>query len=87
MLCILSKHRFALPLICLQVNRLEGIFQDRFKFETRNFQIPSLKSDTGLLRAVSDFIDEYNSPDNLIIVYYGGHGYTGLETHKFKLAA
>ena len=71
----------------MQVDRLEKIFGHKFNFETRSFQIPSTKSDTGVLRAVTEFIDEYNSPDNLMIVYYGGHGYKGTETEQFKLAA
>ena len=69
------------------MDRLERIFRDLFHFEIQNFRIPSFKSDTALLDAVSRFAHEYNSPDNLMIIYYGGHGYKGTETEQFKLAA
>ncbi|MCJ1472685.1 hypothetical protein MMC13_001334 [Lambiella insularis] len=71
----------------LKVDKLQAIFRDKFSFETVPFQIPSANSDTALLEKVSHFVHEYNSPDNLMIVYYGGHGYKGTETEQFKLAA
>jgi hypothetical protein len=71
----------------LQVKRLESIFSDKFGYDTKNFEIPSEKSETALLHTVTEFVHEYNSPDNLMIVYYGGHGYEGTETQLFKLAA
>ncbi|MCJ1315907.1 hypothetical protein MMC15_001227 [Xylographa vitiligo] len=70
-----------------EVDRLQAIFKNQFNFETQYFQIPPNKSDTALLAAVTNFANEYNSPDNLMIVYYGGHGYKGYETQQFKLAA
>ncbi|MCJ1438958.1 hypothetical protein MMC27_008348 [Xylographa pallens] len=70
-----------------EVDRLQAIFKTQFNFETQHFQIPPNKSDTALLAAVTNFANEYNSPDNLMIVYYGGHGYKGSETQQFKLAA
>ena len=69
------------------MDRLQAIFKTQFNFETQHFQIPPNKSDTALLAAVTNFANEYNSPDNLMIVYYGGHGYRGSETQQFKLAA
>ena len=66
---------------------MEKIFREQFGFETKYFLIPSVNSDTGLLHTVTEFVHEYNSPDNLMIVYYGGHGYEGGETNLFKLAA
>ncbi|KAL9117701.1 MAG: hypothetical protein Q9187_005758 [Circinaria calcarea] len=68
-------------------NRLQTIFKDRLRYETQDFQIPSTKSETSFHHAVSSFVNAYNSPDNLMIVYYGGHGYKGTETNQFKLAA
>ena len=66
---------------------MQTIFKSQFNFETQHFEIPANKSDTALLAAVTNFVNEYNSPDNLIIMYYGGHGYKGTETDQFKLAA
>ncbi|MCJ1242558.1 hypothetical protein MMC14_010567 [Varicellaria rhodocarpa] len=37
------------------VDRLESIFRDRFRFEIQKFRIPSSKSDTALLNTVSRF--------------------------------
>lgn len=66
---------------------MRKIFATDFHFETEFFQIPSLKSETALNTKVANFVHEYDSPDNMVIVYYAGHGYVGEETKQFKLAA
>ena len=70
-----------------EVDSLNKVFADKFNFETDYFQIPSERWQTGLMRKVHDFMWNYDSPDSLAIMYYGGHGYLGKETNEFKFAA
>jgi len=70
-----------------QVDRLQTIFKERFHYTTDIFEIPSERSETGLHKKIADFAHEYNEPNNLMILYYAGHAYTGLETQALKLAA
>ena len=66
---------------------LRDFFKEAFYFETEHFEIPSKRSETDLIMEVSTFMSSYDSPECLAIIYYGGHGYEGRETKKFKLAA
>ena len=70
-----------------QVVKLRLLFENEFHFKTVHFEIPSQRWETALHKAVADFCYEYDSPEDLAIVYYGGHAYTGTETNHFKLAA
>ncbi len=70
-----------------EVVLLRELFEEKFHFETQTFQIPSKKCSTALMAKVAAFCMEYDSPDCLTIIYYGGHGYSGQETGSFKLAA
>lgn len=70
----------------MQVDALHAFFRDEFHFETDYYEIPSQRWRTGLNKKLSDFIWEYDSPDCLVLIYYGGHAYTGEETGLFKLA-
>lgn len=57
-----------------EISRLERIFSGTFNFQVEQYRIPSEKTLTGLDAKVSEFAHRYNSPNNLAIVYYGGHG-------------
>lgn len=70
-----------------EVDNLREIFAEGFLFETDHFEIPSERWQTALQRKVADFIHEYDSPDCMVIIYYGGHGYIGEETGQLKLSA
>lgn len=69
------------------MDALRKIFAKDFHFETDFYEIPSVKWETALNTKVANFVHEYDSPDNMVIVYYAGHGYVGEETKQFKLAA
>lgn len=69
------------------MDALHKILDQGFHYETDFYQIPSAKWETALNTKIANFVHEYNSPDNMVIVYYAGHGYVGDETRKFKLAA
>ena len=84
--CVDSTREF-MPDTHKQVDALNDLFTNEFKYSTDYYQIPSEKWQTGLMRKISDFMWQYDSPDCLAIIYYGGHGYEGRETKQFKLAA
>ncbi len=70
-----------------QVDKLRDLFQNTFNFKTEYYEIPSDRRETALHKKVADFCYEYDSPEDLAIIYYGGHAYEGQETKEFKLAA
>jgi len=57
-----------------EVPRLRNIFANKFGFTVREYQIPSERSATGLARALANFAYDFDSPNKMAIVYYGGHG-------------
>ncbi|KAI9729939.1 MAG: hypothetical protein M1834_006136 [Cirrosporium novae-zelandiae] len=73
-----------------EVKALQSILRDKFHYATDAFQIPSRRSETALVKKVSDFVNAYDDSDNLIILYYGGHGYVDEEydgTEVLKISA
>ena len=57
-----------------EVDKLYDVFKDYYNFKTQIWTIPSTSAHRELMRIVVDFVGRYDSNDNLIIVYYGGHG-------------
>ncbi|SLM41422.1 hypothetical protein LPUS_12415 [Lasallia pustulata] len=70
-----------------EVDKLRQSFEEDFKFKTECFEIPSSRWETALHKQLADFCYRYDSPEDLAIIYYGGHAYEGEETKEFKLAA
>ncbi|KAK4547220.1 hypothetical protein LTR36_001442 [Oleoguttula mirabilis] len=56
-----------------EVPALRDLFRDDFGFSTEMFTIPSDRSATALHRKLADFAYQYDSPNKMAIVYYGGH--------------
>lgn len=73
--------------IYAQVAKLRDLLNDEFHFKTEYYEIPSERWETALHKRLADFCYEYDSPEDLAIIYYGGHAYEGEETKEFKLAA
>lgn len=69
------------------MDKLGQLFESAFHFSTEYFEIPSDCWETALHCRVADFCHKYDSPEDLAIIYYGGHAYEGKETKEFKLAA
>ena len=57
------------------MDALRALLTNEFNFETHEFKIPSKEWQTGFAKAVADFTYNYDSPNNLAVIYYGGHGY------------
>ncbi|KAH0537356.1 hypothetical protein FGG08_005835 [Glutinoglossum americanum] len=74
---------------CLEkeVIKLQCLFREKFNYTTRNYQIPSQKSGTSLQLELARFVNDNDSPENLIIVYYGGHGVVDEGPWGLELAA
>lgn len=70
-----------------EVDALRALFADGFRYETDYFEIPTKRWQTALQKRIADFLYEYDSPDCLTIIYYGGHGQEGKETKSLKLYA
>ncbi|KAL8862366.1 MAG: hypothetical protein Q9178_001375 [Gyalolechia marmorata] len=70
-----------------EVDALRNLFDEEFNYETDYFLIPKDRWQTALQKRIADMVYEYDSPDCLAIIYYGGHGYVGKETKSLKLAA
>ncbi|KAL8964667.1 MAG: hypothetical protein Q9183_004293, partial [Haloplaca sp. 2 TL-2023] len=70
-----------------EVDQLRDFFANQFNYETSSFEIPKERWQTALQKRIADLYYEYDSPDCLVILYYGGHGYIGEETRSLKLSA
>ncbi|KAI0411724.1 hypothetical protein F5X98DRAFT_42481 [Xylaria grammica] len=62
-----------------EANQLAKMFRESFGYRTLPYQIPSEDPQRQLNLHVAQFIASYGRDDNLIIVYYGGHGSQGGE--------
>ncbi|KAL8707664.1 MAG: hypothetical protein Q9220_007326 [cf. Caloplaca sp. 1 TL-2023] len=80
-------NRVGVLFLTWEVDALRDLFANEFKYETKYFQIPKERWQTALQREVANLFYEYDSPDCLTIIYYGGHGYIGQETRSLKLSA
>ena len=56
-----------------EVDALRGLFSNDFYFETEYFEIPKTRWQTALQKRIADLFYEYDSPDCLTIIYYGGN--------------
>jgi hypothetical protein len=72
----------------LQLQEVNNLFRDRFRFRTEIVELNvASKPQHQLNRHVSSFVGTSDGPNNLLIVYYSGHGvYKDLE-HYLQLRA
>ena len=61
-----------------EVNDLDQVFRDLYNYQTERYLIPSRSPTNNLEGALVDFKRTHDNNDNLLILYYGGHG--ALET-------
>jgi hypothetical protein len=58
-----------------QAEELEAVFRDRFNFQTKTVELNlSSKPQHQMNRYLSEFVEEHDGPNNLLIIYYTGHG-------------
>jgi Caspase domain len=52
---------------------LKRVFEEQYNFETDTYLIPSVDAEQLLMQRIFEFRKEHATPENLLIVYYGGH--------------
>ena len=65
---------------------LRLLLKEGFNFKTDYFEMPFEGETIALHRRLVEFCFEYDSSEDLAIIYNGGHAYKEEETKKFKLA-
>jgi hypothetical protein len=58
-----------------ELKQLKGFFYNKYCFNVDTFDIPSEYPYDALEWRLADFKSNYSIPENLLIVYYGGHWY------------
>ena len=66
MRCSIAKLRL--------VNELRDVFNDVYHYATEEWKIPSSRSHNSLAYKLIQFLEEHETIDSLLIIYYGGHG-------------
>lgn len=59
-----------------QVKRLKNVFGGRFHFDVSSeIRLNTIKKPQNILnKAITDHIEAFDGPNNLLIIYYTGHG-------------
>lgn len=57
-----------------EISELDGAFTSIYGYATEQWKIPSIRSHNSLAKQLTGFLERYESEENLLIVYYGGHG-------------
>ena len=60
---------------------LHDVFQRCYDYQCEEWKIPSVRSHISLATRLLTFISDYESKNNLLIVYYGGYGGIGEGRH------
>ncbi len=56
-----------------RLDDLSHTFKYNYGFETETWTIPTAESHIILMEKAVQFVQEFGRPENLLIVYYGGH--------------
>jgi len=59
----------------VEVERLRTVLEEYYRYSVEEWVIPSTDSHNQLGDEIRRFSRAYKSKDNLLVVYYGGHGY------------
>ena len=57
-----------------EIDELERVFVHDYGFETEIYLIPSQDSQRSLQRKIFTFQEKHDKREELLVVYYGGHG-------------
>lgn len=61
--------------VVTEIDELEVLLRHMYHYRTDQWKIPSNKSHNAVVRRIMQSLEDFESTDNLLIVYYGGHGY------------
>ena len=56
-----------------EIELLRVIFSESYHYSVESWEIPGEKPTRELQRRIAEFIDSFDKPDALLIVYYAGH--------------
>ena len=57
-----------------EIKQLQTLFQESFNYTVCLYQFPSIDSQASLNFQIASFLLASGGPNNLLIIYYGGHG-------------
>lgn len=57
-----------------EIAQLADVFHDTYHFDVERWKIPSDRSHNSLATKILGFLNDHESGESLLIVYYGGHG-------------
>ena len=57
-----------------EISKLQSVLANQFLFQVEQWQIPSTSPTRALQTKLYDFQEAYQDENELLIVYYGGHG-------------
>lgn len=58
-----------------ELSELQSVLQTYYSFNTQEWRIQSIRSHNSLGLRIMEFLEQFESEDNLLVIYYGGHGY------------
>ena len=58
-----------------EIDDLEAVFRDIYRYRVERWKIPSNKSHNALVYQIMQALGDFESNDKLFITYYGGHGF------------
>ena len=59
--------------VASEATSLKRVFEEQYNFETDTYLIPSIDAEQLLVQRIFEFRKKHATPENLLIVYYGGH--------------
>ena len=65
-----------------EIRELKRVFRECFGYTVCSYLIPSINSQASLNYELATFVHAFGGADNLVLVYYGGHGGPRVEKDK-----
>ena len=85
--CVLSQSSHHWVVTEFQVKILSELFREDFRFQVEHTLLNNKKPPQQQLNAaISSFVLEHDGPDNLLVVYYAGHGLFNEKAMQLVLA-
>ncbi|KAH8776221.1 hypothetical protein BGZ57DRAFT_953345 [Hyaloscypha finlandica] len=70
--------------VASEVQRLQHVFEDMYKFQVETYQIPDEKPDRALKGRILEFLKN-DLDDSLLVIYYAGHARRGPQSNEGPL--
>jgi hypothetical protein len=80
---LLSWKEAVEPDFKAQLKELKEAFEDEYNYHTTTWEIPSVEPSGFLDAKIRAFREIHDRKNNLLIVYYGGHGQ--IDTQRFLI--